>query len=421
MKNLFLNAVLLGATLLACGVTNAGSAVNFLDPLMEIRPAEKFTCVHETLPKPPADADVLYQYAKWMHYEQPLLEYPRSEIERLYRIAAENGHHEANIKLQRGVLLYEFELDVNERLRLSKQLIDADVAMGYHYMGELLQDGSLELEQDTRSMALRYYRKAADMGNATAQTFMGDKTNESHLAPEVASQMWQCAADQGDSEAITVLGMELTRKGRYSAAFRAFQHAVASGNYMAADFLANYFRDPKQLAFSGGADLERARRYEQLGDMLRSHSNCNPKVPEIDEIVPVPPATLPAWNGKLKWVEAHLSSPPPEKPSAALITKLAKAKGLDPATGKPLASSSEDRQANALSQGCHSGDACPRSGYPKVVGSLKHTIRRPEVTHQIQQCQCSSLQPVAYSRLCAWPLPSRTCCHEETIAWRLLG
>ncbi|WP_408627080.1 DUF6396 domain-containing protein [Azospira inquinata] len=70
--------------------------------------------------------------------------------------------------------------------------------------------------------------------------------------------------------------------------------------------------------------------------MLSVYSYLKPQVPEIDRIVPLPPAKLPAWNGKLEWQEAWEANQPPPLPSEARIVAMAKAKGLDPATGRPL-------------------------------------------------------------------------------------
>lgn len=74
------------------------------------------------------------------------------------------------------------------------------------------------------------------------------------------------------------------------------------------------------------------------GDLAhpRRYSYANPKVPEINEIVPLPPAKLPPWNGRLKWLEERQAELAPSTPSEALIERLAKDKGLDPGTGKPL-------------------------------------------------------------------------------------
>ncbi|WP_039791998.1 DUF6396 domain-containing protein, partial [Pseudomonas agarici] len=70
--------------------------------------------------------------------------------------------------------------------------------------------------------------------------------------------------------------------------------------------------------------------------LLANYSYANPSVPEINEILPLPPAKLPAWDGKLQWLEARLANVRPQKPHEALIQQLAKAKLLEPATGKPM-------------------------------------------------------------------------------------
>ncbi|WP_255360810.1 DUF6396 domain-containing protein [Chromobacterium sp. LK1] len=48
------------------------------------------------------------------------------------------------------------------------------------------------------------------------------------------------------------------------------------------------------------------------------------------------PAKLPPWDGKIQWLKDHEANIAPPKPSEELMEKLAKAKGLDPKTGRPL-------------------------------------------------------------------------------------
>ena len=48
-----------------------------------------------------------------------------AQTERLYRIAAENGHYKASINLQNGALRWQFSLSSHEQFRLSQQLIAA--------------------------------------------------------------------------------------------------------------------------------------------------------------------------------------------------------------------------------------------------------------------------------------------------------
>ena len=223
-------------------------------------------------------------------------------------------------------------------------------------------------------MALRYYRKAADQGSAQAQYYVGDKLAPSDIAPDIARQMRRCAAEQGHGEAAVELGVNLQGKGQYQEALEAFQLGVAAGDSTSASFMGKGFRNPpptNELHYlDQQEDLERAERYEKIWKVLSGYSYANPKVPEINEILPLPPAKLPAWDGKLQWLEERLANIPPEKPSEALINQLAKAKLLDPATGRPLPESPDFIQATSPRPTCNSGQACPQTGYWKAdIGS----------------------------------------------------
>ena len=69
---------------------------------------------------------------------------------------------------------------------------------------------------------------------------------------------------------------------------------------------------------------------------LSAYEYLNPTVPEINDIVPLPPAQLPPWDGKFKWLEEHKANVPPRLPTEERIAEMARAKGLDPKTGRPL-------------------------------------------------------------------------------------
>ncbi|KHK61180.1 tetratricopeptide repeat protein, partial [Pseudomonas frederiksbergensis] len=220
--------------LAACGT---GDAFNFpkkapsVKALTEIEAKLAFTCQHETIPAPSAESDVLFQYARWLQKNNQLKQDKTvdAEIERLYRIAAENGHFKANINLQNGAMRGRFELRGAQHLRMSQQLIDAGVATGYYFIGIFLQQGSAGLRQDA-DMSLRYFRKAADEGNAQAQYLVGDRLAPSDVAPDVARQMRRCAAEQGNGEAAVALGINLKNKGLYQQAIEAFQLGMVAGD-----------------------------------------------------------------------------------------------------------------------------------------------------------------------------------------------
>jgi len=381
MRQLLLLSCLL---LVACG---SDGSFNFpkkdpsVKPLTEIKAKLAFTCKHETIPVPSAESDVLFQYARWLQKNNQLKQDKTVdlEIERLYRIAAENGHYKANINLQNGAMRGRFELSGAQHLRMSQQLIEAGVATGYYFVGIFLQQGSAGLHEDA-DMSLRYFRKAADEGNAQAQYLVGDKLAPSDIAPDVARQMRRCAAKQGQGRAASMESIYLQDEGKYDEALEVLQLGVAAGDESAAGRLWEAFRTPSntnEMYYLGQQeDLERAERYKTIWRILANYSYANPTVPEINEILPLPPAKLPEWDGKLQWLEARLANVPPEKPSEALIRELAEAKGLEPATGRPTPSSPAFITIPQPAPTCHSGQACPHTGY--WIAGAYDVIRRFE-------------------------------------------
>ena len=398
-----------------------------MNPLTEIKTKLAFTCVHEQIPSPSAEADELFQYARWLQ-KNNLLKQDKSvdaEIERLYRIAAENGHYKANINLQNGTMRGHFTLSGDEHLRLSQQLIDANVATGYYFIGLFLKSGSAGLKQDT-AMSLRYFRKAADQGSAQAQYEVGDILAPINIAPNIARQMRRCSAEQGHGKAARALGVDLSTDGHYQEALEAFQLGLIAGDSTSASFLSKGFLGPKsddRLYYLGQQeDLERAERYEKIWRILANYSYAAPKVPEINDILPLPPAKLPTWDGKLQWLEARLANVPPEKPSEALIQQLAKAKLLEPATGRPTPDSPAFIKASYPEPTCTSGQACPQTGYWRAFSLSRDVyarfndgvIRRFEKNEIMPTLQVESHKP----RLL---LPDIITVNEESIEWRLLG
>lgn len=136
------------------------------------------------------------------------------------------------------------------------------------------------------------------------------------------------------------MGVDLKISKQYQEALKVFQLGVAAGDETSAAWLSDTFLGPDpgdSLDYMGQQkDTERARRYKVIWRILAKYSWAHPTVPEINDIVPLPPAPLPKWDGRLKWLEAWKANVPPLKPSAALIAALAKAKQLNPETGRPL-------------------------------------------------------------------------------------
>jgi hypothetical protein len=248
---------------------------------------------------------------------------------------------------------------------LASQLIDQGIPSGYNDIGTYL-DAGYGLKQN-KEMALRFFRKAADLGNPDAQFHVAEQLAPRDMAPTIAKQMRQCAMDQGYGRAANILGVDLQTDKFYADATKAFQKGTAAGDSSSAFFLEHAFQPPSpadqsrppsdQLYFLNlPNDPERSRRYKLIGDFLDNNETRNPKVPDIDQIVPLPPAKLPPWDGTFQWQKEQDASP--AKPSDDLIERMSKAKNLDPATGLPI----PPPPKTALGTRVKTGERCPESG-----------------------------------------------------------
>ncbi|HBT3663310.1 TPA: sel1 repeat family protein [Klebsiella pneumoniae] len=411
--------LILFLSLMACLLHSASSAKKdlFVNPLSDTHAALAFTCAHQIIPEASADTDVLFKYARWLQ-KNNLLKQDKSvdaQTERLYRIAAENGHYKASINLQNGALRGQFSLSSHEQFRLSQQLIAAGVATGYYLTAIYLERGVAGLQQDP-ALALRYYRKAADEGNPQAQAYVGDKLAPVDRAPDIAHQMRRCAAEQGEGKAAVMLGVNLQGKGYYRRAIEAFQLGVAAGDTSSALALSHGFDGPESsdelYYLAQQKDPERARRYKLITKILSNYSYASPTVPEINDIVP-----LPEWDGKLKWLEEWEANIPPPAPDAALIEKLAQAKQLNPATGRPLPTSPDFEKDSVARLQCRSGEPCPQSGYWQPAwrpreGMSEHAIR------YFREGDIMPVEKVTFVRPRPWPLRDRLVVEAQETVWR---
>jgi TPR repeat protein len=304
--------------------------------LASVRANLAFECVHEAarLPHLDPETDAVFRYAR--HLEKRRGPKDFDEVARYYRIAAAHGHYKANNNLQQLVShgLASSPLAQKESVDLAAQLVEAGVPSGYYDIGYYLNLG-YGLKRD-KEMALRYFRKAADLGNANAQTYVAELLAPLDKAPDIARKMQRCAAEQGHGEAAGSLGIHLQNKGVYADAIQTYQMGVRAGNALSASFLEEGFRGPPEsdMYYLGAApDIERSERYKLIGKFLDRYDGQNPKLPDIDKIVPLPPAKLPPWDGTFQWQKEQEAAEPPPKPSDELILRLCKAKNLDPATG----------------------------------------------------------------------------------------
>ena len=316
----------------------------------DIKKQLAFNCVHEKAHVPPRDpeAEQLYRHARWLAKRNALKQDPSAypAIERLLRIATAYGHDRASIELS-GMLesgQAQSADPMNEALDLAQDLINRGIPAGYYSMGWYLEHGFAV--KTNAELAFKYYRKSADLGSPEGQYLVGDKLDKSGtLGPDIAAigqAMQRCAADQGHAKSASAYAMSMQLDGKLAEAAKYYQLSASAGNAQAALSLADAFgRNNKNRINDLGqaVDAEREARYKSIHKFLSSYDYLNAKVPELDEIAPLPPAPLPGWNGNFKWLEEHKANVPPPLPAEERIAEMAKAKGLDPTTGRPAAAS----------------------------------------------------------------------------------
>jgi len=426
------NLILLFAVL-TCGCTHKENPLGSLPDMSAVRANLAFTCTHETDHMPPLDphADSLFLYARYLQKKDGPKDF--NDVARYYRIAAAHGHYKAN---QNAQLLISQGLAGSpdapkESIALAAQLIEQGVPGGYYDIGHYLEVG-YGLKQDAE-MSLRYFRKAADLGSPEAQAYVGELLSPHDKAPDIARQMRQCATDQGYGDAASTLGINLKNSSLYPQAIGAFQKGVEAGDTQSALALQEGFKGPppsdrlSYLALPN--DPERSRRYELIGKFIDSNDGRNPKVPDIDKIVPLPPAKLPPWDGTFQWQKEQDAAVPPQKPSDDLIERLSKAKNLDPATGLPLSKASgqtsqEDEPVNVaarllLGAIANTGESCPEDGIwcaQLKSGQLGDAQRRLLKGDPMPSLVVHEPRPVAL--LDRW-MGTRQ--HTANVAWQLVA
>ncbi|WP_241009499.1 DUF6396 domain-containing protein [Aggregatibacter actinomycetemcomitans] len=306
------------------------------------------TCPIEQRPPLSEETQQLYNYARYYDLHniwngkkgdqvwQDTLPY--------YRIAAANGDYKANVRLQ--YLLSTERIIVGnpwpEIDRLNKQLEKQIPAVAHYKMYYYLKnDKGFTVNKNEE---LVFLRKAAELGNREAQYELSEILARMNDRATLQARLkiidlLLFASNQGLGVASESLGIGYQSDKNYKEAVKVFHQGVKNGSDASARRLSRGFgtdfspEDFYYLALT--RDPERAIRYKMIGEYLSHKYYLNPQVPDLDEIIPLPPAPLPAWDGKIafqRWYEG----PSPAKPSDELMQKLADKAGLDVKTGLPL-------------------------------------------------------------------------------------
>ncbi|KNE84680.1 SEL1-like repeat protein [Aggregatibacter aphrophilus] len=308
--------------------------------------ALEFTCKKEELPPLSEATQQLYNYALYHDLHNMWTGDKGDEVwnglARYYRIAAMNGDYKANIRLQYLLKSGRISSDMpqTEVHNLNEELAKQLPATAYYNLYGYLDVGyGVRTEKDGK---YAYLRKAADLGSREAQyvvaDILGDINDEETLQMrlEIIEKLRTCASEQGLGKASNSLGIGFIIDKEYAKALEAFHQGVKNGSSLSASTLEEAFSGKQKEGdmdfLNLSEDPERARRYEIIWKYLAYKDYLQPKVPDLDDIVPLPPAPLPAWDGKIafqRWFEGEA----PLKPDEALVRRLAWQAGLNGDTG----------------------------------------------------------------------------------------
>ena len=318
-----------------------------MEKMEQLQANLEFTCKHEEKPELSQETQQLYNYALY-HDLHNMWTGKRGDavwngLARYYRIAAMNGDYKANIRLQYLLKSGRISSDMpqTEVHNLNEELAKQLPATAYYNLYGYLDVGyGVRTEKDGK---YAYLRKAADLGSREAQYVVADMLEQINdedslqLRIKIVEKLLSCASEQGLGKASNSLGIGFKMDKEYAKALEAFHQGVKNGDSQSAYQLTKTFENTN--AKEGDLDylniqydLERANRYKTIENYLYKKDYLQPKVPDLDDIVPLPPAPLPEWDGKIafqRWFEGEA----PPKPDEALVRRLAWQAGLNGDTG----------------------------------------------------------------------------------------
>lgn len=295
--------------LTACPMQDPSSATPLLPRFTKLDafdPHRKdYVCKHEADVNPPIteEAEALFQQGM-AATSNDLWPADRNykKAAALWQQAADHGHWKAQFNLA-GLYLkgQGVPQDIDKALELTEDLMRKGVPAAWDSMGAYYMGGVGPLKQDA-TVAYAFWQKAADMGSMAAQAYLGEKLLGTHDDPPsfwgnrvVGLNMLECGYVQGSGKAAYELGLTLDNTDRQHArALRILHEGVKLGSEDSAGYLFASF-DSGDALVENRIDKARAERYQVLANSL--WRNPDLRFPNLDKVLPLPPAPLPKWDG----------------------------------------------------------------------------------------------------------------------------
>ena len=309
-----LTALLLIFPLTACKMKNVTDNVlprNQNLPLFEPH-APTFTCAPAQLAPFDAQADAWFLEARALENAEIFVDdRDYKKIVSLTRQAAERRHWKAMLNLASFYLEgQDPPHGAEDAVKLVEGAMRLGVPAAYDRMGTYYMNGTGVRRDTTRAYA--FWQEAARRGSPEALSFIGRQMISIKDAPErsrwanvkVGIKMLECAFAQGYGPAAFQLGLVYSMPFGHNAtreelahALKVFHDGVKFGCQLCAASLSIQFNEPLDLTrmVAPYIDKARAARYVILSDALSFDPDR--RFPNLDNVLPLPPANLPPWNG----------------------------------------------------------------------------------------------------------------------------
>jgi TPR repeat protein len=207
--------------------------------------------------------------------------------------------------------------DADKLVGILREAVAAGQAWGYYDLGVAHEHGYGGAAQDEQ-IAWAYYRKAAELGSPEAQMALASAYLKAERR-DAEEAMVMCAYRQGHGPAAYDLATTAKLSKNFAAALAYYQAGIRFGSELSAAAMMLLFdledwslRDKQdQIALKELEilpDLERKSRYKQIDQAL----DLNPdlKLTRLDQVLPLPPAELLAWQGVQDAIEPEPDGPP---------------------------------------------------------------------------------------------------------------
>lgn len=294
----------------------------------------EFSCAYQAQRVPAFDPQAEMWFQQALALDDPNarnIDY--AKMYQLYQQAAERNHWKAMLNLASLILRDDPGVpdhDPEKAIRWVEKAMMLGVPDAYDRMGVYHLNGVVKGGNATTAYA--FFQRAADMGSPAAMTFLGDKMSGTYDDPDgefwgnlpVATKMLECALAQGYGLAADKLSYIYrgTTPDSKSRALRILHEGVKLGCAECADNLSTEFNGfglTRGENLIGHIDKARAQRYSKIGDVLKLYDG-RLKLPNLDKILPLPPAALPKWDGNVKTLidAAKPISPPATSEKSSL-------------------------------------------------------------------------------------------------------